>query len=391
MGLTYLGSYYLNAWGKNEKWLQGTGGTFYAILPNGEVRRWTGTLDAMLSAANLIASLSPSAYADPSLVWNAKPAAAPVLVQVTGNRLTVQADPSATGSYTVEVSASDGKASTIGTFAVTVAAAPANRPPVWGSMPDRTMSPRQGSLVVPLNASDPDGNPLTFTAKAVGADNIGLTVTGNQLSIAIPAGYAGSFTIEVTANDGQANAVTSFRVTVVNNPPTLTLPATAVAPTGANNVAVSFVAADPDGDPLTVTASVQATASTAYQLKQSLGLTYAGSYFQNSVGLGEKWLLSQDRKQWYALLSNGELRRYASSSVQLLSAANLVATLDRSFFDDPSKLWNAAPSTTPRATVSVIGGQLKVVLQETYHGTLMVDVLVSDGFASVKKTIAITF
>jgi subtilisin family serine protease len=391
LGLSYAGSYYLNAWGKNEKWLQGSGSTFFAILPNGELRRWTGTLDGMMSASSLIANVGVMVYADPSQLWNAKPAAAPVTVQLTGNQLVVTADPSASGSYTVDVTASDGKASSDTTFTVTVAAAPVNHPPVWGTLSDRTMSPRQGSLTVPLNATDPDGDPLIYTASVVGADNVTLKITGNQLLITPPAGYTGTFTVEVTANDGQASSVASFHVNVVNNPPTLTLQSAVVVPTGTTSVNVNYVASDPDGDPITVTASVESTPSTAYQLKQSLGLTYAGSYFQNMLGLGEKWMVSSDGKNWYAILPNGELRKYASTSSQMLNAANLVATLDPSFYADPSKLWNAASTTTPNATATVVGGVVQVAVQNGYHGTLLVDVVVSDGLLSVKKTVAVTF
>jgi subtilisin family serine protease len=43
LGLFALSSYFTNAFGLNEKWLGGANGAFYTILPNGEVRRWTGT------------------------------------------------------------------------------------------------------------------------------------------------------------------------------------------------------------------------------------------------------------------------------------------------------------------------------------------------------------
>jgi len=43
-GLTYTGSYRLNAAGAHEKWLKGTGGQWFIILPDGEVRKWLGNL-----------------------------------------------------------------------------------------------------------------------------------------------------------------------------------------------------------------------------------------------------------------------------------------------------------------------------------------------------------
>jgi subtilisin family serine protease len=128
LGLTYLGSYYQNAWGQNEKWLSSTNRTWYAILPSGQLRRWAGSMTATLQAANLIATLDPSFYADPSKLWNAQPPSAPPLtLSISGNRLTIAAPTNAGGSYQIQVTASDGKAFTTQSFRLTIQAdAPAS-------------------------------------------------------------------------------------------------------------------------------------------------------------------------------------------------------------------------------------------------------------------------
>ena len=235
LGLTFSGSYFTNSWGKNEKWLEGAGGTYYAILPNGEFRKWTGTLDSMMSPANLIATLDPSVYADPSLLWNAAPATAPPLtLAIVGNQLTISAGQTA-GTYTVDVTASDGSQSTDQKFSVVVIGA-ANgtvdhAPKVWTTIADKTM--HNGTLTVPLTATDPDGDKVTFSASVTGATGIGLVVSGKNLAISPPTGYQGSFTVTVTASDGQISSSTTFHVTVGNTPPTLTVPATVTATAGA--------------------------------------------------------------------------------------------------------------------------------------------------------------
>jgi hypothetical protein len=90
-------------------------------------------------------------------------------------------------------------------------------------------------------------------------------------------------------------------------------------------------------------------------------------------------------------LPNGELRRYGANNAQMLGAGNLVAKLDPSVYADPSKLWNAQPPVSANATVSLNNGQATVTVAAGFHGTVSVDVTVSDGIASVKKTVTVTF
>ncbi len=120
--LRYMGSYYTNMWGQNEKWLSSASGTWYCILPDGQLRRWAGTMTATMQAANLIATLTASDYADPSLLWNAQPVST-VTLSVTGNQLTIQAPPGVTGTFQIQVAATAGGQSVAETFTVTVAAA----------------------------------------------------------------------------------------------------------------------------------------------------------------------------------------------------------------------------------------------------------------------------
>jgi subtilisin family serine protease len=395
LGLSYAGSYYTNSWGKNEKWLEGSGGAYYAILPDGEFRKWTGTLDGMMSASNLIATLDPTVYADPSLLWNAAPAAAaPLTLTITGNQLTIAAGQTA-GTYTVDVTASDGTQSVDQKFSVVVIGAAngtVDHGPVWTPIADKTM--HQGTLTVPLTATDPDGDKLTFSASVSGATGVGLVVSGTNLAITPPTGYTGTFTVTVAASDGQISTSTTFHVTVGNSPPTLTVPTTVTAPTNSKTVSFGCTASDPDGDSLTTTATIQsstAASSSLAQLKQSLNLSYAGSYFQNIRGLNEKWLISADRTTWYCLLPNGELCKYAATNAQMLSPTNVMAKLDPSVYADPSKLWNATPAVAAAATVKIANGQVTVTVAQGYHGTVTVLVTVSDGLTTVTKTVAVTF
>src|SRR5439155_26232574 len=101
-------------------------------------------------------------------------------------------------------------------------------------------------------------------------------------------------------------------------------------------------------DPVTFTARVKpALADAAYQLDQSLGLfQYNNSYYQGAWGHNEKWLVGTGN-QWYFLLEDGQLRKWLGSMDATLQDAGLVASLDASYFADPSLLWNAPLALSP--------------------------------------------
>jgi subtilisin family serine protease len=164
LGLQFSGSYYTNLMGANEKWISSAGGTWYTLLPNGEFRRWAGNWTATLQPAALIATLGPSFYADPSLLWNSQPAGAPATVAVSNGVLTITPSASFKGSFSVTVTASDGTLSASQSFSVNVVASTTtNTAPTLGAIGNQTVSAGK-SLSVSLTASDPNGLPLSFAA-----------------------------------------------------------------------------------------------------------------------------------------------------------------------------------------------------------------------------------
>ncbi len=72
------------------------------------------------------------------------------------------------------------------------------------------------------------------------------------------------------------------------------------------------------------------------ELKTQLGFEFAGRYYLNSYGAGEKWF--RDRQgSWYALLANGKIYRWNGS--RNIASGELVAELDGLVYDDPSVLF----------------------------------------------------
>src|SRR5207253_2814379 len=115
-GLSYMGSYYTNFQGNAEKWLQGNDAQYF-ILPNGEFRYWQNATYSY-GPSGLIWTFDPSFYADPSKLWNA---AAPPVVSVSGNQLTIDPAAGFTGGFMVETTANDGYAPDTAFFFVNVA------------------------------------------------------------------------------------------------------------------------------------------------------------------------------------------------------------------------------------------------------------------------------
>ncbi|MEX0642676.1 MAG: S8 family serine peptidase, partial [Pirellulales bacterium] len=66
LGLRFTGNYSLNWGGMSEKWMRGTGGNWYFIVPSGHLYRWN--CQANLNTSTLIASLDEGYYANTSLL-----------------------------------------------------------------------------------------------------------------------------------------------------------------------------------------------------------------------------------------------------------------------------------------------------------------------------------
>ncbi|MGQ0384109.1 MAG: putative Ig domain-containing protein [Gammaproteobacteria bacterium] len=141
------------------------------------------------------------------------------------------------------------------TFSITVNSQgtppPANRPPVISGAPPLSVTEGQAYSFTPT-ASDPDGNPLSFSITGMPAWAT-FSSTNGRLSGTPGSGSAGSYAnIRITVSDGSLSAaLAAFSITVLpaNRPPTISgSPATA----GREGIAWSFQpsASDPDGNAL---------------------------------------------------------------------------------------------------------------------------------------------
>jgi subtilisin family serine protease len=167
-------------------------------------------------------------------------------------------------------------------------------------------------------------------------------------------------------------------------PPTISPIAAQTLQVG-QTITVPLSVTSPSGKPITYTWSQVYSPALAYQLKQQYGLSYAGGYYLNYQGQNEKWLLGTGNV-WYWILPDGEVRRWAGSNTATLSAANLLGTLDASYYSDPSKLWNASYAGMPPAVLGLSGTTLSIRAPAYWVGTYSVAVSASDGTYTVKQT-----
>jgi len=126
---------------------------------------------------------------------------------------TVTVPQSATsGTYTVSVTAStegEGNASATDETTITVEQS-ANTPPTIDAISDQTVT-EGDSTTVPATADDPDGDTVSLSLSEA-PDFVSLS--NGELTIAPQSGDAGTYTVEVTADDGTTTTTESFQVTV---------------------------------------------------------------------------------------------------------------------------------------------------------------------------------
>jgi hypothetical protein len=276
------------------------GNRFYLLLPSGALYAYGGGSYAQTTADanNLVATLDPSVYANPTLLTTAKApeAAGGVMLSPAagGSSLTYQvnAPSSFIGTFQVTVTATDGIASTTQTYEVTSTDVPALNP-----VAPQSVSLASPTLHVTLGSTQPAGDSATYSA----------TVAGYSLPYSLQQQYQ---------FQGLGYFTTSDDVTVY---------------------ALQIAGTNPNG-------------SSYYLLSASGGL--------------------------YACDGGNEF------GTTLANSANLVAQLSPSVFLTPSLLTNAQPPPAPAAQASVNGNQLTVNVAGLPVGTeFEVFVTVNDGIA----------
>ncbi len=388
--LRSTGDYYRGTWGRDEKYLQSGDGTWHYILPDGNLYRWGGDIDS----GTLVARLDPSFHADPGLLHDAvQPVASDALpvaaVSLQDNVVVVDPAAGFAGEFYVRVGVSDGMATTRETFQVNVL----NTPPELGPIDPLAMSHNDDTISVELVASDPDGDALIFSAELLGlsADAATLRLEDNLLVIDPADGFAGELAVLVSVDDGFETVEQVVAVHVENALPVLEPIGPQTMSHTEDAIAVAVVADDADGDPIALAVELVTTdplAETAYHLDQELGLRSDGDYHEDTWGLGEKYVQSENGA-WHYILPGGELYRCDDG----VDSSVLVARLDSTFHADPSLLHDAAapqPLVDEHAAeLRLEDGLLWIDPAEGFVGEFHVRVTVDDGIESVEEVFGV--
>jgi RHS repeat-associated protein len=162
------------------------------------------------------------------------------------------------GSYTVTLTASDGRLTGAATFGWTVA--DTNRPPAFKAPPAQQNSNEGAAVTGPdVSATDPDGDAVSYSASGLPT---GLSINASGVitgTVSNSAGQTsgGSYSVLITATDSHgAWSQEAFGWTINDTTtPTVTAPADQHGAEGDTVTGLAVVAADGDSDPLTYAAT----------------------------------------------------------------------------------------------------------------------------------------
>ena len=178
---------------------------------------------------------------------------------VTVSEDTVNLQGKAEGTATITVTGTDTSGSTATqTFSLTVT--PFNSPPVpVGTIPDQSVVDGGDTATVDLTSYFGDGADDTLTYTATSSDTAIATVSVSDVTVSVSPKSAGSATITVTATDTAGSTATqTFSVSVrANQAPILSTSFGSYQAEGPASISIDLSNhfSDPDGDPLTYTAS----------------------------------------------------------------------------------------------------------------------------------------
>lgn len=165
-----------------------------------------------------------------------------------GTTLTLTPQTGDAGAYPVSMTADDGQLTDTENFTITVTPLSSNQPPTLDPIGDQSID-EGDNIVETIDASDPDGDALTFSLTGAPA---WISLAGDTVTLTPGFEDAGGYVITVTVSDGQLTDEETITLTVndINRPPELT-------PTGnqfvneGQSLGVSVSATDPDGDAVT--------------------------------------------------------------------------------------------------------------------------------------------
>ncbi len=361
LGLSLAPKPAANSLGKQEIWLTGRG-NFYAITPDGSLYLASGKpLGAKLT---LLAHLDPAYYQDPVRLVHAVPNR--LDVSMIGSLLQINDQSGVAGDFAVEVQARDASNASEQSFHVTFANV---SPPDVTDPGPQVLGVGEDTLSFKLDATDADGDALTYSLKAAGSEayflsnDLGLTASGRPGNW----GKAGEKWLKGTSGfyfilpsgdlhvwDGTLRKASGDLIASL--PP-------------AYFYYLDLLIRPKDQD-------------LAYLLDQRLQLSPTAKPAPNSLNLQEKWMSAGSGATKLFITPEGALYRKIGGRI------NWLADFGPGYYQQPARLY-AASRDQFSASIAA-DGTITVHTKPGFIGQFSIQVAVSDGLHTTSLTIPFT-
>ena len=296
-------------------------------------------------------------------------------VSVVSDVLTVTPNLNYNGDIEVSVTVSDGQY--IDTQSFTLSIQPINDAPVLSSIEDQSIN-EDNDLVITLSANDVDGDGLTYSASVDG--NSTSSVDGNILTISPDADYNGSIAVDVLVTDGDLTDSLSFTLVVnpVNDAPILSVIEDQSIDEN-NNLILELDANDIDQDALVFSVTVDDNATVSIEdniLTIVPDIYFNGEILINVYVTDGEFFDSQTFILTVNPINDPPILNIIDNQI-INEDTNLELALVANDADGDILTYSA--SVDGNSTASVDGNILTVSPDADYNGSIVVDILVTDG------------
>lgn len=372
-----------NYYGWRGKHFQGTFegvASEYVILPSGALYLWAGNY----TESELLAYFPNEYYEQPSLFFNTSPGQTveEIGVEIEGSRVNVILPDGFTGTVPLLLEVDDGNGFGYEVLNIEVE----NQAPTLETIATQSMHWRDEFLNVSLDAVDPDGDTLSYSASLQGAPNgSSVSFEGATLKVDPAANYVGVFSVLVSASDGVNTDSRSFEVQVLNRAPVLSQISDTELGWREGDFVLTLEGDDPDAADvpfLSYSASVNGNATAEVSgntLRLSPQENFTGA-LAVTVSLSDGYT-SVSRSFTLTVVNTAPVLESIPTQVVHWSVSKVEADL-RATDEDGDELTFTAQvhsSSSASANLEVIGSRLKVYPQENFVGNLVVEVTVSDS------------
>jgi glucose/arabinose dehydrogenase len=252
-----------------------------------------------------------------------------------------------------------------------VASTSTNLPPMLSSIPNQTIPASQDTITVTLAATDPNGDPITFTATAqslalVLDTQIGLRTDGGNLWENF---FGAGERWLLDRNNSWYFILPNGEFYLWDGSPQAT--GTLIGTPGATyHTRIELLY----------------NAQLAFDLDLGRGLrTDDGNLWENFFGAGERWLLDRNNN-WYFILLNGEFYLWDGSPQ---ATGTLIASLGTNYHDLIRLLYEGDRGQA-LASLQVVGNDLTIDRDDEFVGSVVVTATASDGELTDSKIFIVT-